>query len=94
MTRLQENTNKAVIADLFTDTPDLSTAAFAAISFSNGLAGAIGYFLFSFISRDAMASIVTVAAAVAIVCYLFAAHIHNNRLDYVSASARVAKYGA
>ena len=34
-----ENTNKAVIADLFADTPDLSTAAFASISFFNGLAG-------------------------------------------------------
>ena len=37
-----ENTNKAVIADLFSDTPDLSTAAFASISFFNGLAGKYG----------------------------------------------------
>ena len=36
-----ENTNKAVIADLFADTPDLTTAAFASISFFNGLAGTI-----------------------------------------------------
>lgn len=36
-----ENTNKAVIADLYSETPELSTAAFASISFFNGLAGII-----------------------------------------------------
>ena len=34
-----ENTNKAVVADLYTETPDLSTSAFASIAFFNGLAG-------------------------------------------------------
>jgi hypothetical protein len=34
-----ENTNKAVIADLFAKTPDLTASAFASISFFNGLAG-------------------------------------------------------
>lgn len=38
-----ENTNKAVIADLFVNTPDLTTAAFASISFFNGLAGTIHF---------------------------------------------------
>ena len=37
-----ENTNKAVVADFFAETPDFSTSAFAAISFSNGFAGSIG----------------------------------------------------
>ena len=46
-----ENTNKAVVADFFAETPDLSTSAFAAISFSNGLAGSIGYFTFGFMTR-------------------------------------------
>jgi hypothetical protein len=34
-----ESTNKAVIADLYVDTPSATTAAFASISFFNGLAG-------------------------------------------------------
>lgn len=34
-----ESTNKAVIADLYVDTPNATTAAFASISFFNGLAG-------------------------------------------------------
>ena len=34
-----ENTNKAIVADLYTETPDLSTSAFASIAFFNGLAG-------------------------------------------------------
>lgn len=73
-----ENTNKAVIADLFADTPDLSTSAFAAISFSNGFAGAIGYFTFSSMTRLAMAGLVCVTSLIAIVCYLLAAHIHSS----------------
>ena len=57
-----ENTNKAVVADVYTDTPELSTAAFAAISFSNGLAGAIGYFTFAEASRLTMAGLVMVSS--------------------------------
>lgn len=37
----QENTNKAVIADLFVTTPEHSTSAFAAIAFFNGFAGTV-----------------------------------------------------
>ena len=46
-----ENTNKAVIADFYLQQPDISTTAFAAISFANGLAGSIGYFTFTDMSR-------------------------------------------
>ena len=72
-----ENTNKAVIADLYADTPDKSTAAFAAISFFNGLAGAIGYFSFSSMGRLGMAALVMITSVVAIGCYLLSAHIHS-----------------
>jgi len=74
-----ENTNKAVIADFYVKTPEESTSAFAAVAFSNGLAGAIGYFTFSSIGRDAMAIIITATAAVAIASYLVAANIHRMR---------------
>jgi len=57
-----ENTNKAVVADIYTDTPELSTAAFAAISFSNGLAGSIGYFTFAAATRLTMAGLVMVTS--------------------------------
>lgn len=46
-----ENTNKAVIADFYLQQPDISTTAFAAISFANGLAGSIGYFTFTDMNR-------------------------------------------
>jgi len=72
-----ENTNKAVIADFFTETPDLSTAAFAAISFSNGLAGSIGYYSFPSMTRNEMAGLVMISSAVAIVAYVIAARIHS-----------------
>jgi hypothetical protein len=52
---LQENTNKAVIADFFADSPDIATSAFAATMFFNGYAAAMGYFVFPSISRLDMA---------------------------------------
>lgn len=85
-----ENTNKAVIADLFVETPELSTSAFAAISFSNGFAGAIGYFTFGSMGRIAMASLVMISSLVAIACYLLSAHIHSSRTSEIA--ARLAKY--
>lgn len=85
-----ENTNKAVIADFFSETPDLSTSAFAAISFSNGLAGAIGYFAFGSMSRLAMAGVVMVSSLLAIAAYLFAAHIHSCKVSEIT--TRLAKY--
>jgi hypothetical protein len=81
-----------VIADLFSDTPDLSIAAFAAISFFNGLAGAIGYFAFGSMSRDAMAGLVTITALFSIACYLLSAHIHSTNKSALA--SRLAKYNS
>jgi MFS family permease len=87
-----ENTNKAVIADLFADTPDLSTAAFASISFFNGLAGAVGYFSFSHMGRLSMAGLVMITSLIAIACYLLSVHIHASNKSTLT--ARLAKYNS
>lgn len=76
-----ENTNKAVIADFFASNPSTNTAAFAGISFTSGLAGAVGYFLFPNISRDAIACVVTAFGGIAIISYYFAHHAHLNHLN-------------
>lgn len=46
-----ENTNKAMIADLYLDSKQ-STTAFASITFFNGMAGALGYFTFEHMVRQ------------------------------------------
>jgi MFS family permease len=77
-----ENTNKAVVADFFPDnvySPDLSTAAFAAVYFSNGFANAIGYFVFEEMTRLEMAGLVMITSILAIICYLLAANIHESK---------------
>lgn len=76
-----ENTNKAVIADFFASNPSTNTAAFAGISFTSGLAGAVGYFMFPNISRDAIAVIVTGFGGFAIICYFFA---HRANLNHIN----------
>lgn len=81
-----------MIADFFTETPDLSTAAFAAVSFSNGLAGSIGYFTFSDMSRLTMAGLVMITSLIAVGCYLVAAYIHDDSKTNIS--ARLAKYNS
>ncbi len=69
---LQENTNKAVIADFWVDRADDSTNAFAAATFFNGYASAIGYFVFPFVARRGMVNTVVVSSLFGLVCYLFA----------------------
>lgn len=78
-----ENTNKAVIADLFVDTPEHSTAGFSGISFANGFAGAIGYFTFSSMSRSTMSTVVTVFALVGIVAYWGSAYLHYSLIKEI-----------
>lgn len=81
-----ENTNKAVIADLFMETPQLSTSAFAAIAFFNGFAGAIGYFTFSSMTRDTMAAIVALFSLFSILSYLASHRLQCNRLEAAGAN--------
>ena len=77
-----------MIADFFTETPELSTAAFAAISFSNGLAGSIGYFTFDDMTRGGMAGLVMCTSLFAIICYLGAAYIHEENKKSIVAQAQ------
>ena len=63
----------------------MTTAAFASISFFNGLAGAIGYFSFASMTRNAMASLIMILSILAIVSYLLSAHIHSSNKAYIAA---------
>ena len=63
-----ENTNKSVIAEYFPESSDRQ-AAFAMVYFSSGLAGAMGYLLFKWMSRSALAWLNIVASCLAIICY-------------------------
>jgi hypothetical protein len=62
------------------------------VSFSNGFAGAIGYFTDSTLSRTGMATMVSVSSTIAIVCYWIMVGVHKRYLDDASSSARMAKY--
>jgi hypothetical protein len=74
-----ENTNKAVIADLYMDTPNLVTSAFASVAFSNGFSGALAYFTFPSADRLVLASVVSVSSVIGIICYLAMTHIEESR---------------
>jgi MFS family permease len=66
-----ENTNKAVVADLYVEAPNLSTAAFASVSFSSGFSGAIAYFVYPSLGRLYLAGLVTCGAVFGILSYGF-----------------------
>ena len=76
-----ENTNKAVIADLYVDTPEQSTSAFANVNFSGGISGAFAYLIFGLCSRGVMATIVVVIAILAIAGYGQAMTLHGRILE-------------
>ena len=63
-----ENTNKAVVAEYFPDA-GLRETAYAAIYFASGLAGAMGFLLSGFMSRDALAILNTVVPVIALITY-------------------------
>ena len=69
---IQENTNKAVVADFFCESADSSTTAFACISFTSGISAAFGYFMWPNISKNATAYVVTITCAVGVAGYFAA----------------------
>ena len=75
---LQENTNKAVVADYFGGSAETNTAAFAGIAFTSGLAGAFGYFAFNSMTRIQIAIMVFVSAVGALFAYYGSVAIHSN----------------
>lgn len=66
-----------MVADLFTDSADKNTSAFACVSFTSGLAGAIGYFTFPNTDRNVTAYLVTFTSVFAIFCYYISAALHR-----------------
>jgi hypothetical protein len=65
-----EGVNKANIALCFRDSTEDRQAAFAAIYFASGLAGALGFLSAGVFSRNAVAGINFVLSVGALVCYL------------------------
>jgi hypothetical protein len=63
-----ESTNKAVVADYFTD-QDTRETAFATIYATSGLAGALGYLFFALMTREQLAFLNVLVAAVSLVSY-------------------------
>ncbi|KAJ1433142.1 hypothetical protein B484DRAFT_417924 [Ochromonadaceae sp. CCMP2298] len=74
-----ENTNKAVIAEYFAD-PYLRDAAFASVYFASGLAGAVGFLLFEFLSRDALAAVNLGIPLLALVTYHRSYQLYKDKL--------------
>ena len=70
-----ENTNKAVISEYFADPPTRS-AAYAAVYFTSGLAAAIGFALYAYITITALIVIYMCMAIAAIVCYTISYQTH------------------
>eukprot|EP01035_Chromulina_nebulosa_P027608 gene27608-36332_t len=76
-----ENTNKSVIAEYFSEPGDRQ-AAYAMVYFSSGLAGAMGYLLFKWMSRAALAWLNIIAASLAIVCYHWSYSLFQKQCGY------------
>lgn len=75
-----ESTNKAVVADFYSDTPQNTASAFACVSFNNGMSGAIAYYVFAVTSRTVTCSLVFAFGILGVVCYLLSVRTHNLRL--------------
>jgi hypothetical protein len=77
----QENTNKAVVADYFGNSPENNTAAFASIAFTSGLSGAFGYFTFNSMDRISMALLVAISGATGLLSYYYSISVHKRTVD-------------
>lgn len=71
-----ENTNKAAVADIFEFHPEIDSA-FAAIYFTSAVTGSAGYYILPYLSRAAMAYIITTSSVIAIASYLWAVRYHR-----------------
>jgi len=87
-----ETINKAVIADFFASSADACTTAFAATTFFNGYASAMGYFTFASLTREAMASVVGFSALLALVAYQLAFRAERQRRDALADAERVGAF--
>lgn len=71
-----ENTNKVIISEYFA-TKSMRDSAFAAVYFSSGLAGAVGFALFQFLGKYEIALINVASAGLALFCFMIARRLHN-----------------
>ena len=74
-----ENTNKAVVAELYTEEPQHIASAFAVVSFANGFTGAIAYFVFPNLESVVLADTVVVFGVLAVACYYLSLTIDHKR---------------
>jgi hypothetical protein len=72
-----ENTNKAVIAEYFSQ-GEFRDVAYAAVYFSSGLAGAFGYLFFKFMTRNELAMLNIIVAGVAMISFHFSSVLYRN----------------
>jgi len=83
-----ENTNKAVIADLYVDAPHLSTSAFANVNFNSGISGAFAYVVFEYAGRNVMSTVVVVSAVLAMGGFYQAMVLNADQLEQKNDSER------
>lgn len=72
-----ENTNKAVVSEMFESSPSVRDAAFATVYFSSGLAGALGFAFFQFLNKSTIALINLAISSAAVGCFLLARKLHR-----------------
>ena len=75
-----ESVNKSVVADYFICESERGTA-FAAVYFTSGLAGAIGFIVFQFMSPMAIALLNVAAGMSAIIGYVFSDNMYRQQRD-------------
>lgn len=63
-----ESTNKAVVSEYFHD-EESRDVAFAAIYFTSGISGALGFICYQFMTRTQLALLNTILPVIALVCY-------------------------
>lgn len=73
-----ENTNKAVVASLYSDAPQHIASAFASVSFSNGFMGAIAYFVFPSLEPKELGGGVIFFSTLAIASYFISLSVKKN----------------
>lgn len=75
-----ENTNKAMVS-IFFPVDEQRDAAYAAIYFSSGLAGALGFIFFQFLTKRSIAVINMSISLIALVCFHFGYQLHKRTVQ-------------
>lgn len=71
-----ESTNKAVITQYF-PSEEMKDTAFASVYFTSGLAGAIGFFFYQYMSRGQLVLLNTIVPLIALICFHISSMIHD-----------------